>query len=344
MLRFHQDEPPNSTKIELVDFEHLKNSTSETNQSQELDPLPQHEAYAFIPYRPSNDPTNTTTTDTLTLNNTSTWTYCGPLLAPNATDLPQSFHTWNAITLSHPSILLSRLLPLLSFLKTFLANAGAHHYWLTLRATKPTPEYNTPRWHVDEKFFSPAPEDPLLTSPNDHHAPRYWKLTTVLLGPQTLFQQDNTKALHIVRDTSSQHRTTHQCTSLRCPVCAAHTDTIRASLARSLSPYPSTSPAPHDLAFLRLGSSEGAVHSEPRCDVDRVFVNIVPGTEEGLRRLLARWGMEYPRAWCFGVPVAFEGVGVGKGCMSVNVAEEYGEWLGGIGVSLKEVFGKGGRE
>jgi hypothetical protein len=32
----------------------------------------------------------------------------------------------------------------------------------------------------------------------------------------------------------------------------------------------------------------------------RVFVNVVPGTEEQLRGLMSRWGMEFPRAWCVG--------------------------------------------
>jgi hypothetical protein len=59
------------------------------------------------------------------------------------------------------------------------------------------------------------------------------------------------------------------------------------------------------MAFFRLGDDEGAVHSEPVCDTDRIFVNVIPGTEEELTSLMARWGMEFPRAWCFGVPVGF---------------------------------------
>jgi hypothetical protein len=36
--------------------------------------------------------------------------------------------------------------------------------------------------------------------------------------------------------------------------------------------------------------------------VDRIFVNVVPGSDEELKGLLAKWGLEWPRAWCFGVP------------------------------------------
>ncbi len=42
------------------------------------------------------------------------------------------------------------------------------------------------------------------------------------------------------------------------------------------------------------------MHSEPRCDVDRVFVNVIPGVEEDLRVLMGRFGMLFPRAWCWG--------------------------------------------
>jgi hypothetical protein len=41
---------------------------------------------------------------------------------------------------------------------------------------------------------------------------------------------------------------------------------------------------------------------EPKCDVNRVFVNVVPGSEEQLRKLIGRWGMEFPRSWCVGLP------------------------------------------
>jgi hypothetical protein len=32
-------------------------------------------------------------------------------------------------------------------------------------------------------------------------------------------------------------------------------------------------------------------------------VNIVPGTEFELRELMAKYGMEFPRSWSFGMPM-----------------------------------------
>jgi hypothetical protein len=56
------------------------------------------------------------------------------------------------------------------------------------------------------------------------------------------------------------------------------------------------SPAAGEVAFFRLGDEEGAVHSEPRCDTDRIIVNVIPGTEQELRMLMERWSMGFPRA------------------------------------------------
>ena len=58
-----------------------------------------------------------------------------------------------------------------------------------------------------------------------------------------------------------------------------------------------------EVAFFRIGGEEGAVHSEPRCDTDRLFVNEIPGTDKDLRSLMAKWGIGFPRAGCFGSPV-----------------------------------------
>lgn len=57
-----------------------------------------------------------------------------------------------------------------------------------------------------------------------------------------------------------------------------------------------------ECAFFRVGDETGAMHSEPPNHDDRVFVNVVPGTELELKRLTSRWGMEFPRSWSIGVP------------------------------------------
>jgi hypothetical protein len=313
MLLFYKDEP-DATRVEQSSKE------MEDIQRSAIDPLSQYGSHAFIPYlNPSPrsacpSPTPNTFThipdqEPLTILAASSWTYCGPLLLPNPTTLPPSFHTWSTLTLSHSSILLQRLLPLLSWLQTFLTHSGVQHYWLTIRCTNPTTEYDTPRWHIDDNFFTFDAAEPGLGFSSTSKE-RCWKLCTTLLGLPTLFLRENGKALGVLRDTKSRERERvegHACTSIRCLGCSTYADSVREALAESLSSEETEAPAVGEVAFFRLGDEEGAVHSEPKCDTDRIFINVVPGTEQELRALTGRWGIGFPRAWCFGMPVGFVG-------------------------------------
>ncbi|KAF2125492.1 hypothetical protein P153DRAFT_370148 [Dothidotthia symphoricarpi CBS 119687] len=287
-----------------------------------MDLLSQYGSYEFLPYLSNSSPPDTPqrslakilpstqpqAESSLTLQNTSTWTYCGPLLVPNSITLPPSLHTWTTTTVSSPSAFFSRLLPLLTFLRTFLSEAGVHHYWLTVRATKPTTEYDKPRWHVDDDFFAPTGSidgDRVQEKKSRREkSEARWKVCTTLLGPSTLFLPSPTALPHLRRVKSHQKKSReHPCTSVRCLGCADTGDVIRQTLAKDFTGEDVESHKYGEVAFFRLGDQKGAVHSEPKCDVDRIFINVVPGTEEEMRALMARWGMGFPRAWCFGVPV-----------------------------------------
>jgi hypothetical protein len=164
---------------------------------------------------------------------------------------------------------------------------------------------------------------------------------------------------------------------MRCLGCLDAVEAVRHTLARELADDEVESPRYGEVAFFRLGDEEGGVHSEPPCHGDRIFVNVVPGTEDELRNLMGRWGLGFPRAWCFGVPVAFgeqqesvasmpassravrvdSPVDVGGGgelavekgdegkdwspsTMSLNLREEYQEWLKKKGFQFAQVFGQ----
>ncbi|KAF2113789.1 hypothetical protein BDV96DRAFT_578331 [Lophiotrema nucula] len=357
-----------------------------------MDPLPQYSSHAFIPYLPTSSPLSPTSTRSSTsstsskivediplidilppvsLLNTSSWTYCGPLLQADASTLPSSFHTWAQSTIAGP--ILPRLLPFLEFLQTFLSRAGAQHYWLTIRATKPTTEYDTVRWHTDDIFFDPPGEKDRFGSSQTQWTPnnkrRYWKLATTLLGPGTLFLKDGASARRIQRAAKQKEcskRGEHTCSSFRCLGCLDAVEAVRHTLAEQFMHEEVERPKYGDVAFFRLGDTEGAVHSEPACNIDRIFVNVVPGSEEELKSLMARWGLNYPRSWSFGVPVAFDNeaisalpassrvaaarrqdvdvVAESPSTMSLNMREEYTEWLRKKGFLFGQVFGSGKRD
>ncbi|KAK8074229.1 hypothetical protein PG994_005128 [Apiospora phragmitis] len=116
--------------------------------------------------------------DRLRVRRDAFWSYCSPLLVvgPDSDaatqQLPSSLHEWSAAALTGGSVLLGRLLPFLAFVNRFVAENGLDHYWLTIRATTPTAEYDRPRWHTDDMFFSTSPPAP--------PTPRRWSLSWAL--------------------------------------------------------------------------------------------------------------------------------------------------------------------
>ncbi|KAI1139905.1 hypothetical protein F5Y05DRAFT_380432 [Hypoxylon sp. FL0543] len=234
------------------------------------------------------------------------WSYCGPLLA-TADDIPSSLHDWTHAVLS--TSLLPLLLPFLAFVNDFVKANGLDHYWLTIRATRATAEYDRPRWHTDDLFFSrggsglrepPKPHKGKATPKPKLDLQTDWKLCATLLGPATMFipPEHQPAARTMSRSAKRALATEHACTSLRCAGCAATADAVRDHLAAELAPLGAVQAAPGECSFFRIGQEEGAVHSEPRMSGgDRIFVNVVPGRRDELAGLVARWGMSFPRSW-----------------------------------------------
>ncbi|KAI1400718.1 hypothetical protein F4819DRAFT_359277 [Hypoxylon fuscum] len=233
------------------------------------------------------------------------WSYCGPLLS-GSDDLPSSLHDWTDAALS--SSLLPLLLPFLKFANDFITRNGLDHYWLTIRATKATTEFNKPRWHTDDMFFSRSFNGglraPSLRKSKEGERKldleTDWKLCTTLLGPATMFigAEYQEAARETSRETKRALATDHTCTSIRCVGCAATADAVRDRLTTELAPFDSVQAAPGECSVFRIGQERGAVHSEPCMSRgDRIFINVVPGKRDELAGLMTKWGMAFPRSW-----------------------------------------------
>ncbi|KAI1506760.1 hypothetical protein F5X99DRAFT_415386 [Biscogniauxia marginata] len=230
------------------------------------------------------------------------WSYCGPLLSGSA-DLPENLHEWAAAALS--SSLLPLLLPFLAFANEFVRSRGLGHYWLTIRATKATREFDKPRWHTDELFFSGGGGFRMMPRETTREKQQLdlqtdWKLCATILGPSTLFipAEHQAAARKTQRSTRRALATDHSCTSIRCVGCASAADAVRERLAAALAPLGRVQAAPGECSFFRIGQDWGAVHSEPCMrEGDRIFVNVVPGRRDELGNLMAKWGMSFPRSW-----------------------------------------------
>ncbi|RSM04285.1 hypothetical protein CEP52_006872 [Fusarium oligoseptatum] len=121
--------------------------------------------------------------ETVTVKRTAYWCYCGPLLDPFSSPDPDS-------------ALPANFLRICRYINSLLVSKGLKHYMLTIRATTPTPEYDRPRWHTDELFFSDLSKGNLpgtrlgLKSQyknGERNSGTNWKICTTLLGPSTLF-------------------------------------------------------------------------------------------------------------------------------------------------------------
>ncbi|KAF7544098.1 hypothetical protein G7Z17_g10216 [Cylindrodendrum hubeiense] len=271
--------------------------------------------FSFLSYSPHQDAIQ----EQITVKRTAHWSYCGPLLRPSPSDpdlpLPPNFYDFAAATFTGP--LLPRLLPFLEFVNAVLEASGLGHYLLTVRATTPTHEFDRPRWHTDELFFSDLTRGNLpgtrlglkshYERKNSPHADlgTNWKICTTLLGPSTLFipleHQSSTRETQ--RNAREAASTDHVCLSIRCVGCSSAADSVREELATSLAQFNVKAAAAGECALFRVGRESGAMHSEPcmsESPQGRVFINVVPGTEEELSGTMKKWGMEFPRQWWIG--------------------------------------------
>ncbi|KAK0663436.1 hypothetical protein QBC41DRAFT_381328 [Cercophora samala] len=239
----------------------------------------------------------------------STWMYCGPLLQLDGPDGPRhsSFHAWKDYTLTQDSqhLLLPRLVPFLKAAAEYLAEHGFSHYWLAIRASKPNHDFDVARWHTDENFYNPS-----LSC----QTRGMWKLCTTLQGPGTLFAVDGDYARKYLSEAKARGEDrlrrdpTHVCVLVGCGNCGRTTCEIREEMKNGLADKEvRQSMANREMIFFRVGGLEGAVHSEPPIDSDRIFINVIPGEPGQLEELTKRWGMGYPRAWSLGVPLVFGG-------------------------------------
>ncbi|KAI0025797.1 hypothetical protein F4780DRAFT_774652 [Xylariomycetidae sp. FL0641] len=273
------------------------------------------EPFEFVTYQPAS--AARAAAAGLSVKQDAFWSYVGPVLGGDdgADALPANLSEFAATSLSSPTHLHALLQPFLACARARLAAAGLAHYWLTIRATTPTPAFDVPRWHVDDLFFSssssssssaaePADGKQQRKKTAAPSPPTDWKLCATLLGPPTQFLAAPRQAAG--RATTQEARTAaaaahpHACTAIRCAGCADAGAAVRARLAHAFGGAEAVgvAAAPGACAVFRVGERAGAVHSEPRMRAPRLFVNVVPGTEAELRDLAARWGMQqFPRAW-----------------------------------------------
>ena len=134
------------------------------------------------------------------------------------------------------------------------------YFWLTIRITVPSHEFDLPRWHTDGTYFSD-------TEVND-------KFLLTLKGPSTLYITDklasdlyHKNVKYIVNSFEEYQK-------------------LRENIANLLKDFEHKQiPKYCGLIF----SAQQVLHSEPVLSESRIFLSVVPGTESQINQLKKRF-------------------------------------------------------
>jgi hypothetical protein len=155
-------------------------------------------------------------------------------------------------------------------------NPTADAAWITIRAFKPNEDYKVPRWHQDGRFFD---------TEYDTH-----KFATVLTGPSTLIATIPLSEYDEFKKVRAANRS-------KTPFDSHEEDWKyeREVIGPKLQEFISNSfisvPDNYGLIFV-TGSREGAIHSEPDITTKRLFMSILPGTQQQITQWHERSSMQ----------------------------------------------------
>jgi hypothetical protein len=154
------------------------------------------------------------------------------------------------------------------------------HYWLTIRATLPHPDFDIPRWHCDGNYFYKEPSADEKTTFN---RPNLTKFVTVLQGPGTLFLKTTTQKERDLFNTTiaeesqksyERDKETH------------YEDVIEVRKIIDTKIKGERIQSDKYQAAIFISNIKGSdvdkcgIHSEPPINVPRLFLSIVPGTKD----------------------------------------------------------------
>jgi len=176
-----------------------------------------------------------------------------------------------------------------NIIRKVLKGYKMEHFWMDIRVVMPCNHYDIPRWHKDGNYF-----------PNDENESCTSKFITVLKGPGTLLIKSTKQVNEIYNKNLKQERSE---LTPQSPIEEHNkvTNKYRPILANKLSKEPVvqlknsqgliffTGVTKKGVPIEEMNMDKGALHSEPKMDVPRMFISILPSTEENIMALKKRW-------------------------------------------------------
>jgi len=152
------------------------------------------------------------------------------------------------------------------------------YFWILIRITLPSNEYDIPRWHKDHTFFTDCYKSGNYKNES--------KFVTVLKGPGTLFT-DNSK-INNIYDLIEKKETLEREKKRRLelePNYDLIVNKYRKILVSKLQNIKHNQLEPNKGLIFTVGSAknddeeffDGLLHSEPKLDSSRIFISILPG-------------------------------------------------------------------
>lgn len=151
--------------------------------------------------------------------------------------------------------------------------AGKETAWVCLRAAPPNSTGDIPRWHIDGSYYSP------------HFMPQY-KFAAALKGNGTLFYPLTPSSRAVYLDLASQIKLSNIDDPEELKDYFKQVEDQRVTLSHIFNVKQAESASRGYGAFFVVGHvAFSALHSEPKFDIPRLFISILPGREGEIKEL-----------------------------------------------------------
>ena len=157
-----------------------------------------------------------------------------------------------------------------------LSEFNTKYFWISIRVTMPTTIYDIPRWHKDGRFFIES----------DKETPKF---ATVLKGPGTLLIKHSAKIDKMYKEIQNEARKEMRDVKQGSINVQNKYRYIYAKKFEKIKIIQTKND--EGVVFYPVISDQsiGAIHSEPKIDIPRLFLSILPGSKENINNLKERF-------------------------------------------------------
>ena len=159
------------------------------------------------------------------------------------------------------------------------------YIWFNVRVSLPNNNYDIERWHKDGPFFM-----------NPERINQY-KFVTTLKGPGTLFYKKSTQINKIYENNIKKRRSEQKKTGIEQSFDDKIIVKYRKKIANTLKNYEYNQSKNNEGLIFTTGNNynnlaNGILHSEPKINVHRLFIIILPGSRGEINELIKRWNIK----------------------------------------------------